>query len=532
MKYVYSFLIIFINTVSFSQNKVTSLGDCNLIFPSIKGYVECENEKIAKPYKDLFIADNLDLLAIYLNDESYEFNQLSLLYDGISDFGYFTAIDEFKKDKISKELFKEIIKYQDSVAGDVDSSILVNNSNNFVIPKNPTLISNITIKNTVKTYTHILPVDSLNVFCFINNHICIKERYFQFTYYVKIKDKSSIANASSTNFYILQYFLSHNEVEISLPNSKLVPQKETENIIQTSDGFNLGIMDDVLPFFIVEDEIIDVNGIKISNSKFWECNLKNILPNMNSKNFANILEKNNFDELLPEDYDLKGIMRCIGDDFSVGESYIDFCVERYIHNEIHSMDEAKQFCQCEFKMLKDRVNTYQEYLDYFDEIGDLNKPSYNEIILPCRNTIKIHQSPNTYVPLDIEGFSDQSIVKLTPDGTTYKIKLIIGGVVRYFVFDTGASELVINSELEQELLTNGKISSDDYVASKEFEIADGSVIKARGVRLNNIVIAGFRVNNVVAYITDDGGMLCGMGLMNKFKTWEFDKENQMLTIYK
>ena len=532
MKFFFGLIFFIISINLFSQERTITLGESKLIFPSIDGYVECKNEKLSKQYADLFVPDNFDLFALYLNKESYEFNQLSLLYDGVSDFGYFTAIDEFKKDKISQELFKEIIKYQDSVAGEVDSSILVNNSNNFVIPKTPTLISNITIQNTVKTYINILPVDSLNVFCFISNHICIKERYFQFTYYVKIKDKSSIANASSTNFYILQNFLSHNEVEISLHNPKLVPQKETENIIQTSDGFNLGNMNDVLPFFIVEDEIIDVNGIKISNSKFWECNLKNILPNMNSKNLANILEKNNFDELLPEDYDLKGIMSCIGDDFSVGESYIDFCVERYIHNEIHSMDKAKQFCQCEFEMLKDRVNTYQEYLDYFDEIGDPNKPSYNEIILPCRNTIKIHQSPNTYVLSDIEGFSDQSIVKLTPDGTTYKIKLIIGGVVRYFVFDTGASELVINSELEQELLTNGKISSDDYVASKEFEIADGSVIKARGVRLNNIVIGGFRVNNVVAYITEDGGMLCGMGLMNKFKTWEFDKENQMLTIYK
>ena len=92
--------------------------------------------------------------------------------------------------------------------------------------------------------------------------------------------------------------------------------------------------------------------------------------------------------------------------------------------------------------------------------------------------------------------------------------------------------MIINSDLEKELLDKKLITKSDYIASKSFSIADGSIVNAKGVVLDNIVIGGYKVNNVVAYIADEGGMLCGMGLMNKFKNWEFDKEQSMLTIYK
>ena len=67
------------------------------------------------------------------------------------------------------------------------------------------------------------------------------------------------------------------------------------------------------------------------------------------------------------------------------------------------------------------------------------------------------------------------------------------------------------------------ITASDYVKSKSFSTADGSIVNAKGLILNNIVIGGFKVHNVNAYITDKGGMLCGMGLLNKFKNWELIK---------
>ena len=102
----------------------------------------------------------------------------------------------------------------------------------------------------------------------------------------------------------------------------------------------------------------------------------------------------------------------------------------------------------------------------------------------------------------------------------------------YFLFDTGASELLINSKLEKDLINSGAIESSDYVSNKSFETADGSIITAKGVRLNNIIIGGYQVNNVIAYVTDEGGMLCGMGLLNKFKKWKFQKDDKSLILYK
>ena len=519
-------------SIFFSQQKKT-VGNTEIFLPKVRAYTECANEKVSKSYKDLFITKPYDLLGLYLNDETYKFNKLSELYDGLSDFGYLKIHQDLKKQVIDDDLFNHLLLFNDSVNGEISKYNFNEKSIDDNLISDPLLIKTYQGNNKHKAYVSLISIDSSKIYCIIDNSLNLKNRYFEYSYYVKVKDKSTLSKAISNNNYLIKNLFQENGVKINFKESLHKPHKqENTNTFYTSDGFNLGTTEEFGVLFSEGEEVIDLNGIKIRTSQFWECNANLYISSLSSKIIADALEKQNFEVFIPDDNKLDEIMKCIGNGFSVGESYIDLCIERYQVMGSYSLKESQKFCQCEYENLLIRVDDYNDYMKYYDEIGDQNKPSYNEIILPCRNSFKKAKGSNLYDPNDIEGFSDQSIVKLLPDGTTFKVKLTINGIVRYFVYDTGASELVINSELEQELLKTGKISLSDYVDSKQFEIADGSIIEAKGVRLNNIVIGGFRVNNVVAYITEEGGMLCGMGLMNKFRTWELDKENKMITIYK
>ena len=532
MRYLFTIILFISLDLIFSQNRKINLDNVEIIVPSILEYKECYKEKISKHYND-FTSKNNEILGLYLNNESFKFNRISKLYNGLTDFGLLIVNKELKKEHIDYQFFNEIIRFKDSIYQKPNNKFLNNKFLNNLFIEKPQLIDTKMINNKLKNYVSLVSFDSTSLYCLIDNHLNIKNRYLEFIYYVRLKDSSYLDKAINNNNYLIDNIFKANNSSISDQNLKYIAFNNlSEDFFFTKDGFNLGTLEDFASYFSEGNEYADINGIKISSSQFWKCVAKLFIPTLQSNQIANALEKQDFKIFIPKDKKLDEIMKCIGNGFSVGESYIDLCIDRYQVMGTYSIEESQKFCRCEYENLLVRVDDYDDYVKYYDEIGDQNKPSYNEIILPCRNSFKKAKGSNLYNPNDIEGFSDQSIVKLLPDGTTFKVKLTISGIVRYFVYDTGASELVINSELEKELLKTGKISLSDYVDSKQFEIADGSLIEAKGVRLNNIIVGGFRVNNVVAYITEEGGMLCGMGLMNKFRTWELDKENKMITIYK
>ena len=90
--------------------------------------------------------------------------------------------------------------------------------------------------------------------------------------------------------------------------------------------------------------------------------------------------------------------------------------------------------------------------------------------------------------------------------------------------------MIIDSKLEQKLIQKGKLKQSDYVGTTWYALADNSTIPAKIVKLNNIKIGDYIVDNVYVSIIEHGGYLCGMGLLKKFKIWELT--NEELILYK
>ena len=100
------------------------------------------------------------------------------------------------------------------------------------------------------------------------------------------------------------------------------------------------------------------------------------------------------------------------------------------------------------------------------------------------------------------------------------------------MFDTGATDLTIDSDTERELLLNGTIKRADYIGEKEYELADGKTVTGQIVKVNKITIGNYTVNNVTIAVLKNGSLLCGKSFLDKFKKWELNKDKMELVLYK
>ena len=111
-------------------------------------------------------------------------------------------------------------------------------------------------------------------------------------------------------------------------------------------------------------------------------------------------------------------------------------------------------------------------------------------------------------------------------------KITIDGITKYYLLDTGASDLIINREIERDLLINGSIRQEDYLGKQSYILADNKEVNAQLVRLKNVKIGDYILNNVIAAIIDEGSLLCGTGLLNKFRKYEIINDEGILILYK
>jgi predicted aspartyl protease len=194
---------------------------------------------------------------------------------------------------------------------------------------------------------------------------------------------------------------------------------------------------------------------------------------------------------------------------------------------------AETYCECTIsKMLSSGYN-----FEDFEQIKDQNSPLYNEMILPCLTmaykTQDEFKSHNSYIPEDIKGEPSKSTVPLIDYlGKGYKLKITISDVSKYFFFDTGAADLIIDRETERVLLLNGALKKDSYLNKSNYTLANKQNLNGQLVKISNISIGDYTLNNVVIAVIDNSALLCGKNFLDKFKNWEIDEDKKVLILYK
>lgn len=320
----------------------------------------------------------------------------------------------------------------------------------------------------------------------------------------------------------------------------------SQNII-TKDGFIIGDRNDFVSACgeSAKNAMINISGIKVEVYKYCECMADKLIPEVASKELIE-MTKSGFTKLFETKKYKEILLKCIkSSDFEMSfdsstkslfaEKAILECTKAIISddepNEVFTNTEAEEYCKCAIDKMFSNAYDLEEILQAEDE----NSPAYNEIVLPCVKEVMFEKIENSNLNKsgDVTGIDSKISVPLIDDfNNGYKVKVSIDGVSKYFLIDTGASDLIIDSDLERELLLNGTLKKDSYLGEKPYTLANNDVVVAQMVILKNIKIGDYTVNNVKAAVINNASLLCGISFLSKFSNWMIDPKNSKLILMK
>jgi hypothetical protein len=213
------------------------------------------------------------------------------------------------------------------------------------------------------------------------------------------------------------------------------------------------------------------------------------------------------------------------------DEFISSCVKGIQKNTERTLNLEKlnNFCACQRELIKTKKLTDAEV----ETLSNPNSILFYEVMYKCGDPFDDKKSYdlswNEKAVHDISGPASDTINVLTLNGMTY-VKVKTGSMIQFWLFDTGASDLLISKDMEADLKKEGVITASNYLGVGEYEMANGDVDTCRKYRIDNIRIGKFTVNNIVVAVTEKGKrIIVGKGLLNKFTTWILNnKENSLI----
>ncbi|MDD9869502.1 MAG: retropepsin-like aspartic protease [Gammaproteobacteria bacterium] len=144
------------------------------------------------------------------------------------------------------------------------------------------------------------------------------------------------------------------------------------------------------------------------------------------------------------------------------------------------------------------------------------------------------------IPLDTKNIRDKiaagvgagrNKVKMFKSGGVYEIPVVLNGVLAIpFIIDSGASDVVISSDVALTLFRTGTIRESDYMSGAVYRLADGTEMKSGRFRLQSVRIGNKTIRGVTCAITDSlkAPMLLGQGVLERLGKYTVDYKSGVL----
>jgi len=216
------------------------------------------------------------------------------------------------------------------------------------------------------------------------------------------------------------------------------------------------------------------------------------------------------------------------------DKFVTNCMKNLQKNSIKELDSNRlyNFCSCQMDLFKTKQISDEEV----KLLQNPNSLFFYEMISKCGNPFSDDERDkknwNRDAIKDIIGPDSDTIGVLSMNGMTY-LKAKTGNMVQVWLFDTGASDLLINNDMEQTLKNQKILNDSNYIGVGIYEMANGVTDSCRKYKMNNIRVGKFTVNNVVVAVTDKGKkIIIGRSLLNKFGNWILDNKKSVLILSK
>lgn len=120
--------------------------------------------------------------------------------------------------------------------------------------------------------------------------------------------------------------------------------------------------------------------------------------------------------------------------------------------------------------------------------------------------------------------SGQIVVEMTPMGNVYSLPGKVNGLELNFIFDTGASDVSLSMAEAIFMVKNGYLVEDDFIGVSYSQIANGDIVENMDVVLREVEIAGIKLHNVAASISNtlEAPLLLGQSAIQKLGPIQLD----------
>lgn len=206
-------------------------------------------------------------------------------------------------------------------------------------------------------------------------------------------------------------------------------------------------------------------------------------------------------------------------------------IRKYSERKLDS-NKLASFCSCQLNLVKTKKLTDEE----MKALENPNSLLFYEMMYKCGDPFadgdKNNRNWNSSFEKDISGPEIDTINILNLGGMTF-VKAKTGDLVQFWLFDTGASDVLVSKDMEDYLKAQGILTQSNYIGTGEYEMANGMIDTCRKYLVNGLQIGKFKVDNVIFAVTDKGKkIIIGRSLLNKFSNWILNNKNNTLVLTK
>lgn len=118
-------------------------------------------------------------------------------------------------------------------------------------------------------------------------------------------------------------------------------------------------------------------------------------------------------------------------------------------------------------------------------------------------------------------------VRMTKENGVYYVPITVNGLNLRFIFDTGASSILISSVEAAVMYRQGLITQDDILGQAQMEDASGNISTGAVVNLKEVEIGDLTLHNVEATVVDNmqAPLLFGQTALSKFGKVSIDYDH-------
>jgi len=166
-----------------------------------------------------------------------------------------------------------------------------------------------------------------------------------------------------------------------------------------------------------------------------------------------------------------------------------------------------------------------------EELGYKIMSQFNDRILDSN-------SPTTIVHTagEVISASDKFIIKMNKSASgVWKIPAILNGSVKTFLlFDTGASDVALPSDIVMTLFRSETLKETDIIGKETYTLANGSIIECKYFFLKELTLGDITLKNVKTVILENimADPILGQNVISKIGTYKINTAEGIIEIQK